>query len=73
MPIAAQQGQRMLPAKGRNPDVIGGNRPALLLQFELLQFELLQLELLQFENDLGVIVGGRLVGVQHQTVMEQAL
>jgi len=55
MAIAAQQGKRMLPAKGRNPNVIGWNRLALSLQFQ---------------SDLGVTMGGRLVDIQHHAVAE---
>src|SRR5713226_4315669 len=49
MAIAAQQGKRMLPTKGCNPNIIGWNRLALSLQFQ---------------SDLGVTMGGRLVNVQ---------
>jgi len=47
----------MLPAKGRNPNIIGWNRLALPLQFE---------------TDLCVIMGGRLVDVRNHAVIEQS-
>src|SRR5690348_4122185 len=54
MPVAAQQRQRMLAAKRRNPDVIGRNGLAFLFQFQ---------------GDLCVVMRGRLVGIQYQAVL----
>src|SRR5579863_10612352 len=57
MPIAAQQRERVLPAKCRDPEVIGGNRFALPLQFE---------------DDFCVVLRGWLGDIQDEAVLQKA-
>jgi len=57
MLIATQQRQAALATEGGDPEVVGGDGFG---------------DALEFEEDLSIVMRGRLVDVQHEVVMEQA-
>jgi len=54
--VAAEKWEGVLAAEGGDPEVVGGDGPALAFEFE---------------NDLGIVLRGGLVDVQDEAILEE--